>query len=244
MDRAIEGLFHFISGFHPIFIAAQVFGLATVVLTGLFTGHYWGGFAWRSNPGLQFNWHPLLMTIGMIYLYGNGILIYRLFRDGPKPILKIAHAVIMITIFILCVIALIAVFDFHNLKSIPNMYSFHSWVGLLTVILFSLQWVSGFLIFLFPGLKDHLRASYLDVHVFFGLMIFVSACASAFTGFTEKTIFGIWFKVHDKFDPTFTVANFTGYSIIIFAAMVIYLATNPKFKRVNKPVNESKEEIA
>ena len=41
-----------------------------VVLTGIYTGH--NGFAWRENPGLQFNWHPLLMTIGMIYLYGNG----------------------------------------------------------------------------------------------------------------------------------------------------------------------------
>ena len=48
------------------------YGIITVVLTGLFTGHYWGGFAWRSNPSLQFNWHPFLMTIGMIYLYGNG----------------------------------------------------------------------------------------------------------------------------------------------------------------------------
>ena len=53
-------------------ISIQVFGIATVILTGLFTGYYWGGFAWRSDPGLQFNWHPLLMSIGMIYFYGNG----------------------------------------------------------------------------------------------------------------------------------------------------------------------------
>ena len=69
----------------------------------------------------------------------SGILTYRLFKDGPKPILKIVHAVIMISVFILTVIALIAVFDFHNLKSIPNMYSVHSWMGILTVILFSFQ---------------------------------------------------------------------------------------------------------
>ena len=73
-----------------------------------------------------------------LYLF-LGILIYRLFPDGSKPTLKIAHAVVMISVFILTVIALIAVFDFHNLKSIPNMYSFHSYVGLLTVILFSFQ---------------------------------------------------------------------------------------------------------
>ena len=32
-----------------------------------------GGFAWGAeDPGHAFNWHPLLMIIGMIYLYGNG----------------------------------------------------------------------------------------------------------------------------------------------------------------------------
>merc|ERR1711988_1835314 len=136
-----------------------------VILTGIWTGHYLGGFAWRSNPSLQFNWHPFLMNLGMIYLYGNGILMYRIFRNESKIKLKLAHAAIMITVFILTVIALIAVFDFHNLKSIPNMYSFHSYVGLLTVILFSFQWLAGFLIFLKPGLKNHLRAAYLDIHV-------------------------------------------------------------------------------
>ena len=39
---------------------------------GIWMGHFRKGFAWSENPDLQFNWHPLLMTLGMIYLYGNG----------------------------------------------------------------------------------------------------------------------------------------------------------------------------
>lgn len=33
-------------------------------------GHYRGGFAWSGDN--QFNWHPLLMVLSLIYLYGNG----------------------------------------------------------------------------------------------------------------------------------------------------------------------------
>ena len=83
-----------------------------------------------------------------------------------------------------------------------------------------------------------MRAKYLDVHVFFGLLIFISACAAAFTGFTEKTIFGLSAGNYLHYDPEFLIANCTGYTIIIFATFVIYLATSPKFKRLNIPLDE------
>ena len=35
--------------------------------------NYRNGFALSTKePGIEFNWHPLFMTIGLIYLYGNG----------------------------------------------------------------------------------------------------------------------------------------------------------------------------
>ena len=169
---------------------------------------------------------------------------YRMFRNERKRKLKLLHAGIMVAVFFLTVIALKAVFDSHNLKPcakpseegdycpIPNLYSLHSWMGLITVILFllqvrfgtlfyqitstfqsdywptlnflyliwdlqihffclffCLQWLAGLITFLFPGLASHLRSSYMSVHVFFGLMIFVSACATALLGITEKAIF-------------------------------------------------------
>merc|ERR1711860_166511 len=70
------------------------------------------------------------MTLGMIFLYGNGILAYRVLQNQAKKQVKIIHGVVMISVFIIDVIGLQAVFDFHNLKNIPNMYSLHSWLGL------------------------------------------------------------------------------------------------------------------
>ena len=73
--------------------SCQVVGLGMVVMMSVWTGHFLGGFAGQSEPSLEFNWHPLLLTISLIYLYGNGILIYRIGRNERKSRLKLAHAI-------------------------------------------------------------------------------------------------------------------------------------------------------
>ena len=140
-------------------------------------------------------------------------MLYRVFRNERKKKLKVTHAIVMISAFLLSVIGLKAVFDFHNLTDKPNLYSLHSWMGLGTVILFAMQvgkltskafsltfiiylltffqWVGGLVTFLFPGLASHLRARFMPAHVFFGLTIFILACATALLGITEKLIFSL-----------------------------------------------------
>ena len=100
-----------LNGLRPVFIISQVItekcsmlrlisclevvGVGLVVMMSVWTGHFMGGFAGQSDPKLEFNWHPLLLTISLIYLYGNGILIYRLARNERKSKLKVAHATVM-----------------------------------------------------------------------------------------------------------------------------------------------------
>lgn len=70
-----------------------------------------------------------------------GIVVYRLpwTWKCSKQMMKLIHAGLHVLAFILAVISVVAVFDFHNTKDIPNMYSLHSWLGLTAVILYPTQ---------------------------------------------------------------------------------------------------------
>ena len=61
---------------YPVFLVTEVVGIVSVVLMVVWCLKYLGGFAWDSSSQ-QFNWHPLLMMVGLLLLYGNSIAIYR-----------------------------------------------------------------------------------------------------------------------------------------------------------------------
>merc|ERR1719300_1907136 len=70
------------------------------------------------------------------------------------------NTAIMLITFVVMVIGLQAAFDSHNyaIPLKPNMYTLHSWVGLLAALLFGIQWALGFAAFLFPKFSADLRA--------------------------------------------------------------------------------------
>lgn len=215
--------------FTKLYTAAQVFGILSVVLVGVWIGLYRGGFAWSSSPDQQFNWHPFLMVLGLILLYANGALIYRGFRSERKKKLKIVHAVVMMVAMLCAVVGLVAVFQFHSIKGFSDMGSLHSWLGLATVILFACQWLAGLLTFLFPGLRSSLRAAYLPIHQFFGLFIFAGAVMSTLVGLTEKAIFVTNTPGYSQSEGI--LINVAGLSVAVFAGLVAFLLSQPKFRR-------------
>lgn len=56
--------------FRIIYMITQMVGITLIILMISWVSIYLGGVG-LSTPQLEFNWHPILMTIGMIYLYGN-----------------------------------------------------------------------------------------------------------------------------------------------------------------------------
>ena len=107
------------------------------------------------------------------------MLIYRILRNHVKLHVKILHALIQVLTFVFTTVALKAVFDSHNkaAKPIPNMYSMHSWVGLAAVILFGMQWVCGFVAFLFPNLAQPFAACTCRITSSGALLYLECACA-------------------------------------------------------------------
>lgn len=229
-----------LEGFKPLTIVMEILGATLIILVAVWCNNYRGGFAWRSDPKLEFNWHPLLMVIGFVFLYANGMLIYRTQRNARKRRLKLAHGGIMLFVVTLVVIALVAVFDSHNLNAqpTPNMYSLHSWVGLTSVILFCCQWVAGFSSFLYPGLQAPLRSSYLPIHIYFGVAGFVGIIASCLIGLNEKAIFALG-DSYSKFEGEGVFVNMIGLTLILFGGLSIYLVTQEHYKRLPQPEDES-----
>lgn len=60
-------------------------GISAVLCVVTWMGSYEdGGFSWRDNPEKQFHYHPTLMGIGPIFIFGEAILVYRIFRNETK----------------------------------------------------------------------------------------------------------------------------------------------------------------
>merc|ERR1712050_16009 len=221
------------------FLAVEAVGLLAVILTIHWVNHFKKGVVWGyTDLGINFNWHPILMTLGLIFLYGNGALIYRVIppkNESHKLGLKIGHAVIMMVAFVIMVIGLQAAFDSHNLASPPkpNMYTLHSWIGLIAALLFGIQWALGFSAFLFPKFSPEIRAMLLPFHQYFGSSILCLAVAAALMGHLEKAIWSN--KAYSQKGAESMIVNFTGVFLVLFVMGVTFLLSkfsteNPDYK--------------
>uniref|UniRef100_UPI00398F84EF lysosomal membrane ascorbate-dependent ferrireductase CYB561A3 n=1 Tax=Pristiophorus japonicus TaxID=55135 RepID=UPI00398F84EF len=224
--------------FYLVYTLSLLLGLLCVIFVITWSKGYRGGFAWDGSAKM-FNWHPVCMVTGLVVIYGNAILVYRLpfTWSSSKLILKLVHATLNLGALSLAVIGLLAAFGFHNKMHIPNLYSMHSWVGFIAVILFGLQWLLGFLCFLLPCTPLWLRAAYRDVHVFFGLCILAMTVASCLSGINEKLIFVLnapnSTASYKKLPPEAYLANILGVLLLCFSLTIAWMLLKREWQRPN-----------
>ncbi|XP_034549598.1 cytochrome b reductase 1 [Notolabrus celidotus] len=214
--------------------AAAAAGFVTIIFVLRWVLHYREGLAWDGGPA-EFNWHPVLMLSGFIFLNGAAIIVFRLpwTWQCNKLIMKFIHAGLNLAAFICATISFVAVFDFHNAANIPNMYSLHSWLGLAALILFSLQIVLSAIIYLIPFTPLSWRAAFMPLHVFVGRSLFGSVIAVALMGITEKLIFSLKYK---DSPPEAVFVNIMGVLLVAFGVAILWISTRTSWKRPSDQV--------
>ncbi|XP_050544159.1 transmembrane ascorbate-dependent reductase CYB561-like isoform X2 [Daktulosphaira vitifoliae] len=220
-----------ISGYTKIYTISQVIGIVIILAMYYWLEFYRGGFGFGAK--VIFNWHPLLMTIGFIFFFANSILHYRTFRNNKKSTLKNQHAIIHGVIIILVLLAAWAAIASHIYASppIPNFYSLHSWIGIITTLMFLCQFIGGFVSFLYPGISVQYRESLMPYHVYFGVLNFALAIGTSVLGLGEKVIFALD-KEYKHLPAEAFVVNILGIVIAAYGAIVIYLVTKSQYKRI------------
>ncbi|XP_044525735.1 plasma membrane ascorbate-dependent reductase CYBRD1 [Gracilinanus agilis] len=230
--KAMEGYL----GFLGLLVSALLVGFLAVLFTLVWVLHYREGLGWDGGSQ-EFNWHPVLTITGFVFIQGLAIIVYRLpwTWKCSKLLMKFIHAGLNTVALILAIISLVAVFDFHNTKNIPNMYSLHSWIGLIAVIFYASQLLLGFLVFLLPCTPPALRAFLMPIHVYSGLLIFGTVIVTVLTGVTEKLIFTLKNPEYKTSPPEGIFVNTLGILILVFGAIIFWIVTRPQWKRPTEP---------
>lgn len=153
---------------------------------------------------------------------------------------KIAHAVFHASAIVFISLGLAVEFIQHSYSGEADMYSLHSWVGMTTIVIFVCQFIFGFLCYLSPALNDRVKAFYLPIHVFFGIVCFIMVIATCLIGFNQNARFNM---DYNELPSEGILINIIGMLLIVYGILVVYLATSPSYKRPPAVVNVKLEPI-
>uniref|UniRef100_A0A3B5B9Q0 Lysosomal membrane ascorbate-dependent ferrireductase CYB561A3 n=1 Tax=Stegastes partitus TaxID=144197 RepID=A0A3B5B9Q0_9TELE len=208
--------------------------LLSVIFVICWSSRWRGGFAW-DRSALQFNWHPVLMVSGLVVLYGNAAVVYRVpfTWKQRKSTWKLVHAGLMLLALLLAILGLCAVFDFHRGFHIRDLYSLHSWVGICTVVTFAFQWVLGLAAFLLPCSTQRLRSALKPVHIWLGKAILILSLTSSISGINEKlllTLYGSTGAPYSSLPVEAKFANSLGIFILAFGMIVFGILSKKEWR--------------
>ncbi|KAM8988553.1 transmembrane ascorbate-dependent reductase CYB561 isoform 2-T2 [Ara ararauna] len=191
------------------------------------------GAAAPARPAGLSAYVAVSQALGLTLLLATGAWLGR-YRGGVAW-----HSALRLNVHPLCMVlgmvflqgdGIIAVFESHRAKGIPDMYSLHSWCGMAAFVLYLLQWLLGCGFFLLPGASFSLRGRYKPQHIFIGIALFALSIAVCLLGITEMLLFNIR-DSYSRFVPEGVLANILGVLLVAFGLVVGYVLTRDEWKR-------------
>jgi len=128
---------------------------------------------------------------------------------------------------LMAILGLFVVFVFHFGQGFSNLYSLHSWIGLLTVILFEGNFLVGFWVFYYGKCPPWIRSLVLPYHTFLGVSMIALIVGSFITGLSEKALFVKYGDglVYSDLPPQALIINILGVAIVIWGLICALLVT-------------------
>ncbi|XP_065206513.1 transmembrane ascorbate-dependent reductase CYB561 isoform X2 [Planococcus citri] len=220
--------------------------VAALILILFWTLYFQKGFAWHEEPEKQFNLHPTLMVTGFITISGFSMLLYRISRCCRHIFVKLFHTIFHILAIPCIGLGFFAVFDKKMLSGETHFYTLHSWMGLVTMGMFALQFVFGFFSFLVllccEGATAACRAAFVPIHASFGTTIFMLAVATSLTGLTQKT-WKLFASDQIMLTDETLVVNILAMVLIASAIMAAYILSRIDFKYHDRILVHSEDDI-
>jgi hypothetical protein len=108
----------------------------------------------------------------------------------------------------------------HSHHGGQHFQSLHSWIGFISIVIFSFEFLFGFVCFLSP--KNTAKAIHLSIHKFFGCLCFVSSIAASLIGLNESARFN---ESYQKMTGEGILINVIGVLILVFGSLVTCVVT-------------------
>ncbi|XP_071487156.1 transmembrane ascorbate-dependent reductase CYB561-like [Diadema antillarum] len=216
-------------------IAAEIFGLLALILTSLWAGYYsTPGFQWTSTG--MMNLHPFVMTLGMVFVFGNALITYRVLSrlSFQRKVIKALHGALMLAVAVCAGLGIYFAVAHAHSTGYSGFNSFHGMIGLSTVALFGLQFIFAAAIFVCPMSPQWIRKAYMRTHAFFGTLAFTLAAATSFSGMQWSTDFGL-------LTGPAAVYLSAGFFMVTFVVTVIYILSRDQYQaiRPDPTINQS-----
>lgn len=202
-----------------LFWLTEAIGILIIIMTLVHITSYRGGFGGRDHPDQEYYWHVFFATLGFTYLFGNALLVFRFLPQYSKPTLKLIHLGLTGSVIICALLALFFIVDMKYLTGRSHFESFHSWLGLFTIILLIVQFFTGAYAFLSTNASQPFKEWLMPWHVKIGIATFLLG------GVTILTRMG-----HGQTLSEMLIINFTGCFVIIFSFLVLQLLSDNKLK--------------